>query len=98
MMSDFDHRRLDEVFHSRIRLAIVAALVPVEELDFVSLRDLVGATDGNMSTHTKRLEEASYVEVRKRFVDRKPSTSYALTEKGRKAFASYIEELGRFIR
>jgi DNA-binding MarR family transcriptional regulator len=96
-MSDFDHRRLDEVFHSRIRLAIVAALVPVEELDFVSLRELVGATDGNMSTHTKRLEEAGYVEVRKRFVDRKPSTSYALTEKGRTSFTAYVEELGRFI-
>lgn len=97
-MRDFDHRRLDEVFHSRIRLAMVAALAPVDELDFVSLRDLVGATDGNMSTHTKRLEEAGYVEVRKRFVDRKPTTSYALTEKGRMAFAAYVEELGKFLR
>ncbi len=77
---------------------MVAALVPAEELDFVSLRDLVGATDGNMSTHTKRLEDAGYVEVRKRFVDRKPSTSYALTEKGRAAFSAYVEELSKFIR
>jgi len=96
-MADFDHRRLDELFTSRLRLAIAAALVPVDELDFTALKSLVGATDGNMSTHTKRLEEAGYIKVTKRFVDRKPSTSYRLTAKGRSAFKAYIDQLGFFI-
>lgn len=94
---DFDHRRLDDVLHSRLRLAIAAALAAVDEMEFAALRDLVGATDGNMTTHTRRLEEEGYVEVRKRFVGRKPCTSYRLTRKGRSAFAAYVEELGRFI-
>jgi DNA-binding MarR family transcriptional regulator len=94
---DFDHRRLDDVLTSRIRLAMVSALATVDEMEFTVLRDLVGATDGNMTTHTKRLEEAGYIEVEKRFVERKPCTSYRLTEKGRASFAAYVEELGRFI-
>lgn len=94
---DLDHRRLDEVFHSRLRLAITAALVPVRELEFTVLRDLVGATDGNMYTHVKRLEEAGYIETEKRFVERKPVTSYHLTGRGRTAFAAYVDELSRFL-
>jgi DNA-binding MarR family transcriptional regulator len=94
---DLDHRRLDDVLHSRLRLAIVAALVPVDEMEFASLREIVGATDGNMTTHTRRLEQEGYIDVRKRFAGRKPCTSYRLTKKGRTAFAAYVEELGRFI-
>lgn len=97
-MSDFDHHRLDEVFHSRLRLAIVAALIPSNELDFVALRDLVGATDGNMYTHLKKLEDAGYLEVRKEFLERKPCTWYRLTEGGRAAFVVYVEALGSFIK
>lgn len=95
---DFDHHRLDEVLHSRLRLAIISALTTVDEIDFTVLRDVVGATDGNMTTHTKRLEDEGYIKVTKRFVHKKPSTSYKLTQKGRAAFSVYVEELGRFIR
>jgi len=94
---DYDHRRLDDVLHSRLRLAIAAALAAVDEMEFSALRDLVGATDGNMTTHTRRLEEEGYIEVRKRFVGRKPCTSYRLTKKGKAALAAYVEELGKFI-
>ena len=66
----FDHRKLDTVLHSRLRFAIVAALVSCESMDFTSLRDVVGATDGNMTTHLARLEEAEYIDVQKEFVKR----------------------------
>ena len=92
-----NHRKLDEVFHSRLRLAIAAALLPVSGMDFISLRDLVGATDGNMTTHLKRLEDAGYISVHKEFRKKKPLTTISLTDSGRKAFSDYIYVLDSFI-
>lgn len=93
----FDHRKLDTVLHSRLRFAIVAALVSCESMDFTSLRDVVGATDGNMTTHLARLEEAEYIDVQKEFVKRKPRTSISLTEKGKEALSTYLAILNGFI-
>jgi len=95
---DFDYQQLDEIIHSRIRLAIMAVLVAVEAAEFTFLREKVGATDGNLSVHLKKLEEAHYVAVDKRFVARKPVSSYKLTAKGRKAFELYVERLENLIR
>jgi len=95
--TDFDYRSLDEIFHSRIRLAIVSVLVGAGEADFTSIRDAIGATDGNLTTHMRKLEDSGYVEARKGYVGRKPLTSYRLTESGRKAFSSYVENLARFL-
>jgi DNA-binding transcriptional ArsR family regulator len=97
-MSDFDHTQLDDIIHSRIRLAIMAVLVGVEEAEFTFLRDKVNATDGNLSIHLKRLDEAGYVAAHKKFVDRKPLSSYKLTARGRKAFELYIERLESLIK
>ncbi len=97
-MPDFDHQQLDDIIHSRIRLAVMSVLVSVEEADFTFLRDKVNATDGNISVHLRKLEEAGYIAVSKTFVDRKPATSYRLTAKGRKAFEMYIEKLESFIK
>jgi DNA-binding transcriptional ArsR family regulator len=94
---DFDYQQLDEIIHSRIRLAAMAVLVGVESADFTFLREKVGATDGNLSVHLRKLEEARYVTVDKRFVDRKPVSSYKLTAKGRKAFELYVERLESLI-
>ncbi len=96
-MPDFDYQQLDEIIHSRIRLAAMAVLVGVESADFTFLREKVGATDGNLSVHLRKLEEARYVTVDKRFVDRKPVSSYKLTAKGRKAFELYVERLESLI-
>lgn len=96
-MADFDYQQLDEIIHSRIRLAAMAVLVGVEAAEFTFLRNKVGATDGNLSVHLKKLEEAGYVSVDKRFVDRKPVSSYRLTAKGRKAFELYVERLDKLI-
>lgn len=97
-MKDFDYKQLDNIIHSRIRLAIMSVLISVEEADFKFLKEKVSATDGNLSVHLKKLEDAEYISVRKEFIDRKPSTAYQLTKKGRKAFELYIERLESLIK
>lgn len=97
-MSDFDYQQIDDTLHSRIRLAVVAALVSVEEADFNFLKDMVKTTDGNLSTHLKKLEDAGYVSSRKRFVDRKPQTKYKITEKGKHALEEYVSTLEKFLK
>ena len=96
-MSDFNYRQLDGVIHSRIRLAVMSVLAGVEQAEFTFLKKTVNTTDGNLSKHLQKLEEAGYVSVDKKFVNRKPLSSYRLTEKGREAFKMYIEHLEKFI-
>lgn len=84
---------LDPVVHAPVRLHIMSALVSVEGLGFTELRDLVGATDGNLATHARKLEEAGYIEISKRFAGRKPLTTYALSDTGREAFSRYLNAL-----
>jgi DNA-binding transcriptional ArsR family regulator len=98
MAEQFDYQQLDELLHSRIRLAIMAVLVSVEEAEFTFLREKTGATDGNLSIHLKKLEEAGYVTARKRFVAKKPVSSYKLSRKGRKALGAHIERLGALVQ
>ena len=69
-MKDFDYQQLDEIIHSRIRLAIMSVLISLQEAEFKFLKDKVNTTDGNLSVHLKKLEEAGYVEVKKEFVIR----------------------------
>ncbi len=97
-MSDLDYQQLDEVIHSRIRLAIMAALLSVEDAEFTFLRDSIKTTDGNLSIQLRKLEEAGYVQTMKRFVGRKPVTRSKLTPKGRKAFELYVRKIDEFIR
>ncbi len=97
-MTDFDYLQLDDVIHSRIRLAIMSVLISVDEAEFTFLRDKVNATDGNISVHLKKIEEAGYILVNKNFVDRKPVTTYRLSAKGRKAFEVYVERLESLIK
>jgi DNA-binding HxlR family transcriptional regulator len=97
-VSDFNYQHIDDVIHSRIRLAIMAVLIAVDEADFNFLKEKVQATDGNLSVHLKKLEEAKYVGVKKAFVDRKPQTRYKLTAQGRKAFEAYVQQLEKLIK
>ena len=97
-MSDFDYQQIDDTLHSRIRLAIVAALVSVEQADFNFLKQTVKTTDGNLSTHIRKLEDAGYVSSKKQFVDRKPQTTYKITEKGRRALEGYVSTLEKFLK
>jgi DNA-binding MarR family transcriptional regulator len=97
-MIDFDYQQLDEIIHSRIRLAIMSVLTSVEEAEFTFIREKINTTDGNLSVHLKKLEDAGYLQVKKRFVDRKPLSSYSLTATGKKAFVLYIERLEKLIQ
>ena len=97
-MSDFDYKQLDEIIHSRLRLAIMSILVGVEEAEFTFLRKNLKASDGNLSVSLRKLEEAGYLSIKKTFVQRKPLSTYRLTGKGRKAFEIYIDQLEKFIK
>jgi len=92
-MSDFDHAAIDEILSSRVRLAVVAYLAGAGTAEFAAIRDATRTTDGNAGVHLRKLEEAGYVAVDKRFVARKPQTLYTLTEHGRKALLAYVEHL-----
>ncbi len=95
---DFNYHDIDDVIHSRIRTAIMAVLVSVDEAEFTFIRDKINATDGNLSVHIRKLEEAGYISFTKEFIDRKPVTRYKITEIGRKAFEEYIKKLESIIK
>ena len=84
---------LDRVIHERMRLGIVSALAASESLSFPELRRLLDASDGNLSVHARRLEEAGYVACSKSFEGRVPRTEYRLTAEGRRAFERYLAHL-----
>jgi DNA-binding HxlR family transcriptional regulator len=89
---------LDRVIHERVRLAIVSALAGVEALTFNELKDLLDITDGNLSVHARRLEEAGFVVCEKSFVERVPRTQYRLTAAGRVALDDYLNHMESLIR
>lgn len=89
---------LDEVIHQKVRLGIMSTLLALGEADFKKLRDTLGLSDGNLSTHLALLEEHGYVEIRKEFRGRKPHTSASPTVRGRAAFKKYLEALERIIK
>ena len=89
------------LIHQPSRLRIMAALAALsrgENIDFVSLKELVKLTDGNLSSHLSTLEQAGYISIDKSFEGKKPKTCVSITAKGRKAFGSYVDELERIIR
>jgi len=89
---------LDPVIHERLRLGIVGALATRDALRFGELKDLLGCTDGNLSVHARRLEEAGYVAVAKSFEGRVPRTDFRLTAAGRAALARYVTEMVRLVK
>jgi DNA-binding MarR family transcriptional regulator len=91
--SPFDHNQIDDVIHGRIRLGVFAYLSAVESALFGELRDQVGATDGNLSAHLRKLEDAGYVRADKSFVNRKPQTRLSLTADGRKAWGIWLDRI-----
>lgn len=84
---------LDRLIHERMRLGIVSALAASESLTFLELRKLLDASDGNLSVHARRLEDAGYVACAKTFEGRVPKTVYRLTAEGRRAFERYLGHL-----
>ena len=90
--------QLDRVIHEKGRLAIMSMLAAAPELSFTELRDALGMTDGNLTTHIRALQEEGYISVAKSYQNRRPLTTCALTPSGRKAFAEYIDLLEKIVR
>lgn len=89
--------RLDRLIHERMRLAIVSALAVNDALSFNELKQLLGTTDGNVSVHASKLEEAGYISSDKRFEGRIPKTTYSLTDAGRQALNHYLDHMEALI-
>jgi DNA-binding MarR family transcriptional regulator len=89
---------LDNLIHERIRLGIVSALAANESLTFSELKDLLKTTDGNVSVHTRKLEDAEYITCTKSFQGRVPKTEYQLTASGRRALERYLDHMEALIR
>ncbi|MFP4845445.1 winged helix-turn-helix domain-containing protein [Winogradskyella sp. PE311] len=88
---------INKLFDHRIRLGIMSVLMVNEYADFNMLKELLGATDGNLASHTKALEKAEYITVEKQFIGRKPNTRYSASKLGKAEFKKHIEALEKLI-
>ena len=89
---------LNKVFESRIRLGIMSVLMVNDSYDFSSLKESLDVTDGNLASHLKALEENGLIETKKKFIGRKPNTSYTITDKGSRLFKQHLNALEDLIR
>jgi DNA-binding HxlR family transcriptional regulator len=89
---------LDQLIHERVRLGIVSALAVNGSVTFTELKGLLNTTDGNLSAHARKLEEAGYIDCRKSFEGRVPKTEYALTTLGRRELQAYLDHMEAIIR
>ena len=96
-MKSIDQKEIERVFSSQVRLKIIAALVVKSPLLFSNLIDDLELTKGNLSSHMKNLEDIQFIEINKQFIDKRPQTSYTVTEIGKNSFKRYIEELEKII-
>ncbi|MGB0879973.1 MAG: winged helix-turn-helix domain-containing protein [Polaribacter sp.] len=88
---------INKAFDHRIRLGIMSVLMVNEYSDFTTLKELLGATDGNLASHAKALEKVNFIKVEKQFIGRKPNTRYYATRMGKKEFKKHIDALEKLI-
>jgi len=89
---------LNKAFESRIRLGIMSVLMVNDTVDFNTLKELLDATDGNLASHLKALENLDYILSTKQFIGRKPNTQYSITALGKKRFAEHLNALEEFLK
>jgi len=89
---------INKAFDHRIRLGIMSILMVNDYADFNRLKELLGATDGNLASHAKALEKESYIVVEKQFIGRKPNTKYSATSLGKAAFKKHIDALEKLLK
>lgn len=89
---------LDKVIHERMRLGILSALAANDKLSFTDLRTLLDTSDGNVSVHARKLEDAGYLTCKKSFAGRTPLTEYKITKEGRKALERYLDHMEALIK
>ncbi|MCD6427860.1 MAG: transcriptional regulator [Caldisericaceae bacterium] len=87
----------EKLFGSPARIKILTAIATEEGIDFTSLKNRTGLTDGNLSSHLAKLEKENIVEIRKTFVKKRPKTQYFLTQEGKEKFISYLDEIERIL-
>lgn len=87
----------DKLFENRVRLGVMSVLAANDSYDFVSLKQMLGVTDGNLTTHLRALEDAGYISSLKQFIGRRPNTSFSITDKGRCAFSAHISALSKLL-
>ncbi|MCP4582734.1 MAG: transcriptional regulator [candidate division Zixibacteria bacterium] len=92
------YTQLDPIIHAPIRLSAMTVLHSMKDADFGYLKEVTGATDGNLSTHLSRLESAEYIKIVKHFEAKKPKTTCSITAKGRVAYQKYISVLEQYIK
>jgi DNA-binding MarR family transcriptional regulator len=89
--------RLNPLVHDRVRLAVLTALATTSAMSFIELKEMIAVSDGNLSSHARKLEEAGLIAVTKGFSGRRPLTLYRLTDEGRKLFDDYLAEMERLL-
>ncbi|MGB3181675.1 MAG: transcriptional regulator [Cyclobacteriaceae bacterium] len=97
-MKDHIIHKLNKAFENRIRLGVMSALMANKQVEYTRIKELLQVTDGNLASHLKALEKAEYIQVHKKFVGRKPNTSYSATDKGIKAFQEHLDALEALIK
>ncbi|MEE4115473.1 MAG: transcriptional regulator [Marinilabiliaceae bacterium] len=90
--------KLDKLLENRVRLGIMSALMVNDSVDFNTLKELLGVTDGNLASHLKALEKGGLVKIHKQFIGRKPNTKYNASDKGKKVFNEHLGALEQLIR
>jgi DNA-binding HxlR family transcriptional regulator len=88
---------LNKAFESRMRLGIMSILLVNDFVDFATLKEQLNITDGNLASHLNALEKLKYIDIKKQFIGKKPNTSYATTNTGKKAFSEHLDALERLI-
>ena len=96
-LSDSSTREFDRLVYERIRLGILSALSVNKSMSFTELKELLETSDGNLSVHARKLEDAGYVNCKKSFAGRTPKTEYSIAAKGRKALAKYLAHMEAII-
>jgi DNA-binding MarR family transcriptional regulator len=89
---------LNKAFESRVRLGIMSILMVNQAADFITLKQQLNVTDGNIASHINALEKLQYLEVSKQFIGKKPNTSYKATKSGKKAFTEHLDALEKLIK
>jgi DNA-binding HxlR family transcriptional regulator len=95
--ADTESGDADRLMHDRLRLGIMSALSVNASMSFAELKELLKASDGNLSTHARKLEDAGYIACKKKFASRVPKTEYSLTSKGKRVFARHLEHMESLI-
>jgi len=89
---------LNKAFENRVRLGIMSILLVNQNVDFTTLKEMLQVSDGNLASHITALEKATYVSITKKFIGKKPNTSYAVTTKGKKAFTDHLNAIEKLIK